>query len=431
LSPGAGLRICPKCGRAMPSSARACVCGSSAGGKSRNGQSSGLSYVTLAVVGTLFVGAAGYIVLTSRSENADAENESATSESGENGASEAIEAAEAPAPEAPANLEDTIGLAIESVVSIISDEGRGSGFLVDPTTVITNHHVVGGSGNVLVKLSNGSALSGTVERIAESHDLALIRLDRELTDRRSLELAPVSALRVGQEVYVIGSPMGVLESSVTRGIVSAIRPLEGATLVQTDAAINPGNSGGPLVDRSGRVVGIATMKVAEGESIGFAVAADHALELIQGGGRSAAEVAMNPSAGLAQTLGGTAEPSSSREESKLQEVVESARPQFESLASAVAKCPDIARDFEGDDGSEVLMRLGRVVLEYVDQRRVFANSERHIPEWNRMHCLRGAETTIAACYQSVATYNELYKSYVSEAARRGESPRLPRQFPEI
>jgi len=62
---------------------------------------------------------------------------------------------------------------------------------------------------------------------------------------------------------------------------------------------------------------------------------------------------------------------------------------------------------------------------------VFANSERHIPEWNRMHCLRGAETTIAACYQSVATYNELYKSYVSEAARRGESPRLPRQFPEI
>ncbi len=431
MSPGAGLRMCPKCGRAMPSSARACVCGSSPGGpggRARNGQSSGLSYVTLAVVGALFVGAAGYIVLTSRSENADTESESAPSE-GE--ASESIEAAEAPAPEAPANLEDTIGRTIESVVSIISDEGRGSGFLVDPTTVITNHHVVGGSGQVLVKLSNGSALSGTVERIAESHDLALIRLDRELTDRRSLELAPVSALRVGQEVYVIGSPMGVLESSVTRGIVSAIRPIEGATLVQTDAAINPGNSGGPLVDRSGRVVGIATMKVAEGESIGFAVAADHAMELLQGGGRSAAEVAMNPSAGLAQTLGGTAEPSSSREESKLQEVVDSARPQFESLASAVSNCPDIARDFEDDDGSEVLMRLGRVVLEYVDQRRVFANSERHIPEWNRMHCLRGAETTIAACYQSVAIYNELYKSYVSEAARRGESPRLPRQFPEI
>ena len=377
----------------------------------------------LLVIAALFVGAAGYIALTSRRPGPDIESPPPTS-----GASDA---AAAPAPEASASLEDTIGLAIESVVSIISDEGRGSGFLVDPKTVITNHHVVGGSKNVLVKLSSGSALSGTVERIAESHDLALIRLDRELPDRRSLELLSVSALRVGQEVYVIGSPMGVLESSVTRGIVSAIRPFEGATLVQTDAAINPGNSGGPLVDRSGRVVGIATMKVAEGESIGFAVAADHARELLQGGGRSASDVAVNPSAGLSQTLGGTAEPASSREESELLQVVESARPQFESLARAVANCPDIARDFEGDDGSEVLMRLGRIVLEYVDQRRVFANNGRHIPDWNRMHCLTGAESTIAACYQSVAMYDELYKSYVSDAARRGESPRLARMFPEI
>jgi hypothetical protein len=225
--------------------------------------------------------------------------------------------------------------------------------------------------------------------------------------------------------------MGVLESSVTRGIVSAIRPFEGATLVQTDAAINPGNSGGPLLDRSGRVVGIATMKVAEGESIGFAVAADHARELLQGGGRLASDVAMNPSAGLSETLGGTAAPASSREESELLQVVESARPQFESLARAVANCPDIAREFEGDKEGEVLMRLGRIVLEYVDQRRVFANSGRHIPDWNRMSCLRGAESSIAECYQSVAIYDELYKSYVSEAARRGESPRLARQFPEI
>jgi len=408
----------------MPPTARACVCGAPSGNL-RKGGSSGVSGVTLALVAAIFVGAAGYVAFTSRQEGAEVEGETETSTSG------AIEAAEAPAPEVSANLEDTIGLAIESVVSIISDEGRGSGFLVDPATVITNHHVVGGSENVLVKLSNGSALSGTVERIAEGHDLALVRLDRELTDRRSLELSSVSALRVGQEVYVIGSPMGVLESSVTRGIVSAIRPFEGATLVQTDAAINPGNSGGPLVDRSGRVVGVATMKVAEGESIGFAVAADHARELLQGGGRLARDVAVNPSTGLSQSLGATAEPASSREENELRQVVESARPQFEALARAVGYCPDIARDFEGDEGSEALMRLGGIVLEYVDQRRVFANSGRHIPQWNRMYCLRESESTIAACYQSVAIYDELYKSYVSEAARRGERPRLARQFPEI
>jgi hypothetical protein len=140
---------------------------------------------------------------------------------------------------------------------------------------------------------------------------------------------------------------------------------------------------------------------------------------------------MSPSAGLSETLGGTAAPASTREESELQQVVESARPQFEALARAVANCPDIAREFEGDNGSEALMRLGRIVLEYVDQRRVFANSGRPIPDWNRMSCLTRAESTVAACYQSVAIYDELYKSYVSETARRGESPRLERQFPEI
>jgi hypothetical protein len=379
--------------------------------------------VTLAAVAFVFVGAALYITFTAGREGAAVPaGESAAPASG---------AGEAPAAAAPANLEDTIGLAIPSVVSIISDEGRGSGFLVEPQTVITNHHVVGRSESVLVKLSNGSALSGRVERIAEDHDLALVRLDRALADRRSLELSSVSDLRVGQEVYVIGSPMGVLESSVTRGIVSAIRPLEGATLVQTDAAINPGNSGGPLLDRSGRVVGVATMKVAEGESIGFAVAADHARELLQGGGRLAAEVAVSPSASLSDSLSGTSAPSSSREEGELQQVVDSARPQFEALARAISRCPDIARDFEGRKESDALLWLGQIVLEYVDQRRVFASNGRPIPEWNRMSCLRSAESTIAACYQSVAIYDELYKSYVSGAARRGESPRLARQFPEI
>jgi hypothetical protein len=377
----------------------------------------------LFLVAALSVGAAGYIAISSRNGTEPAPGE--TSVPSEPSGTPALEA------KAPVNLEETIGLTIESVVSILSDAGRGSGFLVDSRTVITNHHVVGGSESVLVKLSNGGAVSGKVERIAEGHDLALVRLDRDLTDRRSLELSSVSELRVGQEVYVIGSPMGVLESSVTRGIVSAIRPFEGATLVQTDAAINPGNSGGPLVDRTGRVVGIATMKVAEGESIGFAVAADHARELLQGGGRLASEVKVNPSAGLAETLGATGAPSSSREESELQQVVDSARPQFEALARAVSSCPDIAREFEDEEEAEVLMRLGRIVLEYVDQRRDYANSGRQIPEWNRMSCLRRAESTIAACYQSVAIYDDLYKSYVSDAARRGERPRLERQLPEI
>ncbi len=76
--------------------------------------------------------------------------------------------------------------------------------------------------------------------------------------------------------------MGILDNTVTRGIISGIRTSEELTLLQTDAAINPGNSGGPLIDRNGRVIGITTFKYlgddeqVRGESLGFAVAIDHA-----------------------------------------------------------------------------------------------------------------------------------------------------------
>src|SRR3972149_9823717 len=126
----------------MPSSARACVCGNPAGGK---GDRSPLSGVTLAMVAALFGGPAGYIAFTSHQEGPGIEGESAAPASG------ASEAAGATAPQASGNLEDTIGLAIESVVSIISDEGRGSGFLVDPEPGITNPPVGGGTGEGVVE----------------------------------------------------------------------------------------------------------------------------------------------------------------------------------------------------------------------------------------------------------------------------------------
>jgi hypothetical protein len=82
----------------------------------------------------------------------------------------------------------------------------------------------------------------------------------------------MSDIHVGAEVVAIGSPLG-LANTVTRGIVSAMRDIDGITLIQTDAAINPGNSGGPLLDRYGRVLGVNTMKlVTHGvDSVAFAV----------------------------------------------------------------------------------------------------------------------------------------------------------------
>src|SRR5262249_32703017 len=76
--------------------------------------------------------------------------------------------------------------------------------------------------------------------------------------------------------------LGVLQSTVTSGIVSAVRTVNGLMYVQTDAAINPGNSGGPLVDRTGSVIAITTAKLKGAESLGFALAIDHAKRLLVG-----------------------------------------------------------------------------------------------------------------------------------------------------
>jgi hypothetical protein len=78
----------------------------------------------------------------------------------------------------------------------------------------------------------------------------------------------------------IGSPLGVFQNTVTRGIVSAMRQDGRVMLIQTDAAINPGNSGGPLLDHTGHVVGVNTMKVGSATSINFAIAADHVRNLL-------------------------------------------------------------------------------------------------------------------------------------------------------
>jgi hypothetical protein len=146
--------------------------------------------------------------------------------------------------------------------------------------VLTNVHVIEGRSSVTVRLSGGLSLSARVERTLPNVDIALLRTDRPHPQRAALELGSVEGVRAGQEVVAIGAPLG-LQSTATRGIVSAVRNADGVLLIQTDAAINPGNSGGPLLDRRGRVIGINTMKIGGGaQSLGFAVAINHAMALI-------------------------------------------------------------------------------------------------------------------------------------------------------
>ena len=180
----------------------------------------------------------------------------------------------------PAPLEDMIAAATPAVVVIETDTARGSGFYVRPNTIVTNAHVVRGATAVKIRLANGRMGTANVTSLADGIDLALLEPNAGFEGTTVLELSSVGHVRPGQEVVAIGSPLGVFQNTVTRGIVSAMRQDGRVMLIQTDAAISPGNSGGPLLDRNGQVVGVNTMKIGSATSINFAIAADHVRNLI-------------------------------------------------------------------------------------------------------------------------------------------------------
>jgi serine protease Do len=156
--------------------------------------------------------------------------------------------------------------------------GLGSGVIISPNGyILTNNHVVQGAADITVTLANGRQVKAQSLGGDPRLDLAIIKVPLD-----NLPTAPMGdsdRLQVGQLVVAIGNPLG-FERTVTAGIISALRrTLQGPTaelenLIQTDASINPGNSGGPLVDSSGRVIGINTALVTPsngGNGIGFAV----------------------------------------------------------------------------------------------------------------------------------------------------------------
>jgi S1-C subfamily serine protease len=203
----------------------------------------------------------------------------------------------APPPAGPVrSLEDVIGSAMPAVVLIETAGSRGTGFFIAADTIVTNAHVVSGSAYVDLRLASGDRAQARVGTVAPDQDLAVLRLPGGRTGPATLPLGDLRSVRIGEEVIAIGSPFG-LQNTVTRGIVSALRRSGTLMLLQTDAAINPGNSGGPIVDRRGRVIGVATMKSGVGESLGFAIAIDHVRALIETGSARLADAAPANQAG--------------------------------------------------------------------------------------------------------------------------------------
>ena len=165
----------------------------------------------------------------------------------------------------------------------------GSGVLFDKKGyIVTNNHVVSGSKEVNVSLSNGKTVPGKVVGTDPSTDLAVVKIDGS-DDLPVAEFGDSDALQVGETAIAIGNPLGLeFQGTVTVGVISALnRSLDDIDqrfkLIQTDAAINPGNSGGALVTADGKVVGINSAKIAkEGvEGMGFAIPINSAKGIIQ------------------------------------------------------------------------------------------------------------------------------------------------------
>jgi S1-C subfamily serine protease len=179
-------------------------------------------------------------------------------------------------------LEDMVDRVMPAIVLVETTRGRGSAFYVRHDTLITNVHVVQEDGYVTLRKSDGTSVTARVENKAPAFDIAVLKVATPSPSQKVISMGSARGLKPGQEIIVIGSALGTLRNSVSRGIVSGIRSSGGATLVQTDAATNPGNSGGPMLDRNGYVIGIVTMGYRNAEGLNFAVAIDHAVDILDG-----------------------------------------------------------------------------------------------------------------------------------------------------
>lgn len=173
----------------------------------------------------------------------------------------------------------------------IQDGGSGSGSIIDKRGyILTNVHVIQDASKIYVSLFDGTQYEAEVVGTDLDSDLAVIKFNPpEDVELKTISFGSSTSLKVGQRAIAIGNPFG-LERTMTTGIISSLgRPIKNSNnriirnMIQTDAAINPGNSGGPLLDTSGKMIGINTMiQSSSGSSagVGFAVPSETAVRVV-------------------------------------------------------------------------------------------------------------------------------------------------------
>src|ERR1044071_1611456 len=170
-------------------------------------------------------------------------------------------------------------VAIETFYARGEKLSRGSGFFIDVDRVVTNRHVIDGAYRAEVHSVSGSSYPvKNVLAVDAEADVALLKVDAPPNLVRPLSLDRTSP-QEGESIVVIGNPFG-LEGSVTNGIVSAVRDIPGfGRIIQITAPISPGSSGSPVVNMQGQVIGVATLQVAGGQSVNFAIPSERITQL--------------------------------------------------------------------------------------------------------------------------------------------------------
>lgn len=173
------------------------------------------------------------------------------------------------------------------------DEGAGSGSVIDKRGhILTNNHVIEDAEVILVTLP-GAKQPYPAELVGRdvSSDIAVLKIDAPASELFPITIGTSDNLRVGQRVYTLGNPFGFFDGTLTTGIISNLnrtlpsrqRGREMKSIIQTDAAMNPGNSGGPLLDTSGRLIGMnLAIASTSGQSsgVGFAIPANRIRQVV-------------------------------------------------------------------------------------------------------------------------------------------------------
>lgn len=157
----------------------------------------------------------------------------------------------------------------ESVFVIYSGTALGSGFAIGENCIITNAHVIDNPMDVVVETYGGATHKAYVLGMDEYMDIAVLFVTDAVFPY--LEIADLTAMKTGDDIYAIGAPQGMAYTLTKGGISAKEREVGGQTYIQIDAPINKGNSGGPLLNDNGQVLGVNTLKMTDSEGIGLAI----------------------------------------------------------------------------------------------------------------------------------------------------------------